>query len=52
MTAAQEKIDKVVESLAEVVTVDEISEAGLFEGVEGVAVKEGCSEVEPVFVDE
>lgn len=52
MTAAQEEVDKVVESLAEVVSVDEVSETGVFEGVEGVAVKEGCSEVEPVFVDE
>lgn len=51
MTAAQEEVDKVVESLAEVVFVDEVSEAGVFEGVERVAVEESCGEVEPVFVD-
>jgi len=52
MTTAQEEVDKVVESLAEVVFVDEVSEAGVFEGVKGVSVEKGCGEVEPVFVDE
>lgn len=52
MTAAQKEVDKVVQSLAEVVFAEEVSEAGVFEGVEGVSVEKSCSEVKPVFVDE
>jgi hypothetical protein len=52
VAAAEEEVDEIVESFAEVFLVDIVSERGFFEGAEGVAVEEGCSEVEPVFVDE